>query len=161
LRSDWSPEQIAARICLDHPDDKQMRISAEAIYSWVYTAAHRGGTIHKHLSHGRCRRRRQTCYGKGLRYFPGRVAIAQRPEIVGSRSRFGDWEADLVSGSSGKSALLSCIERKSRFFLASKTEEKASASFNAAFASQILSVPPELRQTLTVDNGSEMAGFKE
>jgi IS30 family transposase len=161
LRRDWSPEQIAGRIRLDHPHDRQMRISPETIYRWTYTAALQGGTIHRHLRRGRSRRRPQICYGQGKRFLPERISIAERPEIVATRSRFGDWEGDLVSGSSGKAALASCIERKSRYLIAAKVEDKTATSFNAALAGQLLAIPPELRQTLTLDNGSEMARFKE
>ena len=161
LRNDWAPEQIAGRIRLDHPHDQQMRISAETIYRWAYTAAHHGGSIHRHLRRGRIRRRPQKRYGKGIRFLPGRVGIAQRPEVVASRSRFGDWEGDLVSGSYGKAALVSCIERKSRYLLAAKVEDKTAISFNAALVGQMRTIPAELRQTLTLDNGSEMARFKD
>lgn len=161
LRSDWAPEQIAGRIRLDHPHDQQMRISAETIYRWIYLAALHDGTLHRHLRRGRSRRRPQTRYGQGKRFRDGRVGITERPEIVASRSRFGDWEGDLVSGSSGKAALLSCVERKSRYLLADKVEDKTAASFNAALAEKMLTIPPKLRQTLTLDNGSEMARFKE
>ena len=160
LRNDWAPEQISGRICLDHPHDEGMRISVETIYSWIYTATLQGGKIHRHLRRGRSRRRPQTRYRKGKRFNPGRIGIAQRPEIVASRSRFGDWEADLVVGSFGKAALVSCIERKSRYLLAAKVDDKTSASFNAALTEQMLAVPAALRQTLTLDNGSEMARFK-
>lgn len=161
LRKDWAPEQIAGRIRLDHPDDQQMRISAETIYRWTYTVARQGGSIHRHLRRCRSRRRPQKRYGQGKRFLPGRVGIAERPEIVANRLRFGDWEADLVVGSFGKAALVSCIERKSRYLLAAKIDDKTAASFNAALKGQMLSVPTELRQTLTLDNGSEMARFKE
>jgi IS30 family transposase len=100
-------------------------------------------------------------YSKGTRFSPGRIGIADRPEIVASRSRFGDWEADLVAGSFGKAALVSCIERKSRYLLAAKVDDKTAASFNAALTAQLEAVPVELRHTLTLDNGSEMARFKE
>lgn len=161
LRKDWAPEQIAGRLRLDHPDDQQMRISAETIYRWTYAVARQGGNIYRHLRRGRSRRRPQKCYGQGKRFLAGRVGIAERPEIVASRSRFGDWEADLVAGSFGKAALVSCIERKSRYLLAAKVDDKTAASFNTAFMGQMLSVPARLRQTLTLDNGSEMARFKE
>ena len=161
LRGDWSPEQIANRIRLDHPDDARMRISTEALYSWIYTAARHGGTLHRHLRRGRSRRRPQKLYSKGKRFFPERVGIAERPPIVESRERFGDWEADLVSGSFGKAALATCIERKSRFLIAAKVEDKTAASFNAAITAGMLVIPEVLRKTLTVDNGSEMANFKE
>jgi len=161
LRSDWAPEQIASRIRLDHRNDQRMRISAETIYRWAYTAALHGGKIHRHLRRGRSRRRSQTRYGKGKRFLPGRVGIAQRPEIVAERARFGDWEADLVAGSFGKAALVTCIERKSRYLLATKVEDKTASSFNAALSVQMAAIPVEMRHTLTLDNGSEMARFKE
>lgn len=161
LRTDWSPEQIAGRIRLEHPHNGQMRVSSETIYRWAYTASCYGGTSHRHLRRGRHRRRPQRRYGKAKRFQPERRGIAQRPEIVASRSRFGDWEGDLVSGSSGKAALVSCIERKSRYLLAAKVEDKTATSFNAALAAQLSTIPARLRQTLTLDNGSEMSRFKE
>jgi IS30 family transposase len=161
LRRDWAPEQIAGRIRLDHPHEERMRISVETIYRWAYTDAFMGGKMHRHLRRGRSKRRPQARYGKGKRVLPGRVGIAKRPEIVASRSRFGDWEADLVVGSFGKAALVSCIERKSRYLLAAKVDDKTAASFNAALTAQMTTIPMELRHTLTLDNGSEMARFKE
>lgn len=161
LRHDWAPDQIAGRIRLDYPNDRQMRISTETIYRWAYTTARFGGTLHRHLRRGRSRRRPQVCYGQGKRFHPERTSIATRPEIVANRGRFGDWEADLVSGSFGKAALVSCIERKSRYLLLAKVEDKTAVSFNAALSAQLQSIPAELRKTLTLDNGSEMARFKE
>ncbi len=76
------------------------------------------------------------------------------------RTRFGDWEADLVCASKGKAALLSCTERKSRFLLLARGEDKTAASFNAALIPCLRAVPSKLRQTLTLDTGSAMAGFR-
>jgi IS30 family transposase len=161
LRSDWAPEQIAGRIRLDFPHDSMMRISTETIYRWVYTAASHDGTSHRHLRRVRSRRRPQARYGQGKRIMSGRVDISERPEVVARRSRIGDWEGDLVSGSFGRAALVSCVERKSRYLLLAKVEDKTAASFNAALAGQLQAVPSALRKTLTLDNGSEMARFKE
>lgn len=161
LRRDWSPEQIVNRMHRDYPNDSRMRISIEAVYSWAYTAASHGGTIHKHLRRGRRRRRPQKLYGQGKRYFPGCVSIADRPPETASRDRFGDWEGDMISGSKGKAALATCLERKSRFVIAARTDDKRAASFNAAIIAGMRTIPGELRKTLTVDNGSEMANFKE
>lgn len=160
LRQDWSPEQIVSRMHRDYPDDSRMRISIEAVYAWAYTAASHGSTIYKHLRRGRSRRRPQKLYGQGKRYFPGRVSIADRPPEVAGRGRFGDWEGDMISGSKGKAALATCLERKSRFVIAARTDDKTAASFNAAIIAGIGTIPGELRKTLTLDNGSEMANFK-
>ena len=161
LRNDWSPEQIAGRIRLDYPQDPSMCISVETIYRWIYAAAQVGDTSFHHLRRSHRRRRRQKRYGQGRRVFPGRIDIAERPQVVADRSRFGDWEADLVCASKGKAALTSCNERKSRFLLLGKVDDKKAASFNASLIPRLCEVPPTLRHTLTLDNGSEMAGFKE
>ena len=160
LRANWSPEQIAGRIRLEYPEDQKMRISTETIYRWVYAAAQFGDTSYRHLRRAHKRRRRQARYGQGRRLFPGRIDISQRPGIVAGRTRFGDWEADLVCASKGKAALLTCTERKSRFLLLARVQDKTAASFNAALIPCLRAVPSKLRQTLTLDNGSEMAGFR-
>ena len=36
IRLGWSPELIAGRLCIEHPDQS---ISDEAIYQWIYTDA--------------------------------------------------------------------------------------------------------------------------
>ena len=161
LRNDWSPEQIAGRIRLDYPQDQSMRISAQTIYRWIYAAAQFGDTSYLHLRRARRHRRRQTRHGQSRRMFPGRVDISQRPQVVADRCRFGDWEGDLVCASRGKAALVSCNERKSRFLVLAKVESKTAAAFNEALVPRLCKIPSSLRKTLTLDNGSEMARFKE
>jgi len=161
LCSNWSPEQISHRIRIDHPRDARMQISTETVYRWVYTEAAQGGRLHTHLRRRHRRRRQQKRYGSGRRFLAGRVSIAERPEIVAHRCRFGDWEADLMVGGIGKGAIVTCLERKSRYLAAGKVENKTALRFNEAFDQAVAHVPSELRCTLTLDNGSEMARFKE
>jgi IS30 family transposase len=66
-----------------------------------------------------------------------------------------------MSGSTGKAALATCVARKSRFLLAARTEDKTAASFNAAITAGMRTIPDNLRKSFSVDNGSEMANFKE
>lgn len=42
LRAGWSPECIAGRIELDYPGEHAMRVSAEAIYRWIFRDAQTG-----------------------------------------------------------------------------------------------------------------------
>jgi len=44
-----------------------------------------------------------------------RVSIDERPAIVDSRSRIGDWELDTIIGKNHKQAIISLIEQKSRY----------------------------------------------
>jgi hypothetical protein len=69
--------------------------------------------------------------------------------------------ADLIFASKGKAALLSCDERQTRFFLLSKVEDKAAASFHCALIARLLDIPFVLRRTLTFGEGLETARFKE
>ena len=80
--------------------------------------------------------------------------------MVASRSRYGDWKADLMLGGMVKRALATCLERKSLYLVADIVQDKTAASFNVAIKRSLAEVPSDFRQTLTVDNGKEKAGFK-
>jgi len=161
LRLDWPPEAIAARLRLDYPGNSQMRISHETIYRWIYLDASQDGDLHTHLRRRHKKRRRQKRYGSGLRCIPGRVSIDQRPAIVDTRERFGDWEGDSVEGAKGTGCLATHVERKSRYLMAAKLTDKKAATMNAQSIKSFWQVPRTMRQTLTVDNGKEFSQFKE
>jgi IS30 family transposase len=161
LRLEWSPEEIANRIRIDYPDDDQMRISHETIYRWVYLDSSVGGTLYKGLRRQRKRRRKQRRYGTGRRFLSGRVSIDQRPDIVATRHRFGDWEGDTVQGRPGTGCLATMVERKSRYLVATKLEDKKAVTLTEKCIKAFGPIPRAMRQTLTLDNGSEFANFKE
>jgi transposase, IS30 family len=98
IKADWSPEVIAEKLKIDYPDDDEMRVSHETIYRWIYLDANQGGMLYHHLRRRRKKRRRQKRHGAGRRFIPGRVSISERPTIVDSRERFGDWEGDTIEG---------------------------------------------------------------
>lgn len=161
LRSDWSPGAISGRLKLNYPDDSKMRISPETIYRWVGLDSQQGGGLFRHLRRRHQHRRRKKRYGAGRRFLPGRVGIEQRPAIVNERSRFGDWEGDLVVGSLNSGAIATHVERKSRYLKASLLENRKAETFNAAAIPSYQQLPEALRQTLTLDNGKEFSRFKE
>lgn len=161
LRLDWPPEAIAARIKIDYPDDERMRISHETIYRWVYLAAGEDGNLHDHLRRRHKKRRKQKRYGSGRRFISGRVSITQRPAVVAGRERFGDWEGDTLEGARGSGGLATHVERKSRYLIAAKLTDKKAATMNTGTIRAFTRLPRVMRQTLTVDNGSEFSQFKE
>ena len=161
LKLDWPPEAISAKLRIDYPLDQRMRISHETIYRWIYIDANQGGDLHSHLRRRHKRRRRQTRYGSGRRFIPGRVPIGERPEIVNTRERYGDWEGDSLEGAKGTGGLATHVERKSRFLLAAKLVDKKAATMTTASVDAFRKLPGTLRQTLTVDNGKEFSQFKE
>ena len=161
LRQEWPPEAISARLRLDYPDDERMRVSHETIYRWIYLAASQKGDLHTHLRRRHKKRRKQKRYGSGRRCIPGRVAIDQRPSIVGTRERFGDWEGDTVEGAKGTGGVATHVERKSRYLLAVKLDDKKASTMTEQSTKSFRRVPKRLRKTLTVDNGKEFSRFKE
>jgi IS30 family transposase len=160
LGRDWSPEQIAGRLKRDHPSDRRMRVSPEAIYRWVYDDAAEGGDLFRHLRRAHRKRYNQGRYGSVRGLIPGRISIAERPAIVDHRMRFGDWEGDTVEGAKGKGGIASLVERKCRYLLAAPLIDKSAAVMAREANGALKRIPSALRKTLTVDNGKEFAAFK-
>jgi IS30 family transposase len=72
----------------------------------------------------------------------------------------GDWEGDTVMGAKRKGALVTLVERKSRFLLAARLADKTADNL-ASTANRLLKrLPGAWHQTLTLDNGSEFSRFK-
>jgi IS30 family transposase len=161
LKDDWSPEIIAEKLKIDYPNDDGMRVSHETIYRWVYLEAKAGGTLYHHLRRRRKKRRRQRRYGSGRRFIPGRVSISERPAIVESRKRFGDWEGDTIEGKKSTGYMATHVERKSRYLIAAKLLDKKAESLTQKSIKAFWRIPKKIRKTLTVDNGKEFARFKE
>ncbi len=122
MRQDWSPEQIAGRLKLD----KQPTVSHECIYLYVYADKRRGGTLHRHLRSQKKQRKRYSGYIRRGQ-IPNRTSIDKRPQIVASKGRFGDWEADTIVGARHKGGILSVVERKSKLTRLRKLATKGAA----------------------------------
>ena len=71
------------------------------------------------------------------RFDPGRIGIETRPPRVDLRRHFGDWEGDLLLGRQGGAALLTMIDRRSRYILASKLKDRKAPSVVCAIATLI------------------------
>jgi IS30 family transposase len=147
----WSPEQICGRLKeLGLPS-----VSHEAIYQRIYADKRAGGTLHRAL---RCQKARKKRYGGRDRRgnIPNQVSIEQRPAIVDSRKRFGDWEGDLVIGAGQHQALVTLNERKSRYCLIAHVPSKTAQVVSDA-AISLLTPFSAFVHTLTTDNGKEFA----
>ena len=138
-----------------------MRVSIETLYRWVYLDARMGGLLYKHLRRRHKWRRRQRRYGSGRRFIADRVGIEQRPAVVSERTRFGDWEGDTLAGKRNRSQVATHVERKSRYLLAGKLEDRKADTFADRAVALLRTVPEPLRHTLTLDNGSECARFSK
>jgi IS30 family transposase len=151
IRRDWSPEQIAGRLRLEGG----IAVSHEWIYRRVYTDKRSGGDLHTHL---RCRKMRRKRYGTYDRRgrISGRISIDERPAIVESRRRIGDWEGDTVIGRAHLGALVTLVERKSAYTLIDRVDRKTAACVREAVVGR-LAPHKERVHTITYDNGREFS----
>jgi IS30 family transposase len=157
----WSPQQIAARLICDYPDDLEMRVSHATIYKTLFIQAR--GALRKKLTvclrTGRAQRRphmrtEQTGAGR-LRNM---VLISERPPEAADRAVPGHWEGDLLIGTGGRSAIGTLVERSSRYVVLLHLPHGRSAEdVRAALTRQVSTLPAELRRTQTWDQGKEMA----
>jgi IS30 family transposase len=160
LRKDWSPEQIAGQLPKLFPSDKKMRVSIESIYVWVRGNKSIGGTLYKHLRRSGKKRRKRYGSGGVRGQIANRKSIDQRPVSANNRSRFGHWESDTVEGKKGTGYLVTHVERKTGFLIASYLPDKKSETLNAESVQAFSTIPSELTRTLTTDNGKEFAGHE-
>lgn len=154
IREDWSPEQISLWL----KSEKGIAISHEWIYQYIVQDKQYGGSLYCHL---RCQKQRRKRYGSYNRrgQLIGRVSIDERPEIVDSRSRIGDWELDTIIGKNHQQAIVSLTERKSRFTLIQKVKRKTAQCVTDAIVNLLAPFSDQVH-TLTSDNGKEFADHK-
>jgi IS30 family transposase len=172
----WSPEQIARRLPVDFPDDETMRISHEAIYQALFIQGR--GALRRELAAclrtGRVLRMpRARTRGRGKTFISPEIMISQRPPEALDRVVPGHWEGDLILGL-GSSAIGTLVERMTRFTLllhlprmtghgheARVKNGPALAGHGAeavrdAITRTIITLPKQLRRSLTWDQGAEM-----
>lgn len=83
-------------------------------------------------------------------------SIDLRPEIVLSNEEFGHFEVDLIIGAEQKGAILTIVERKTKFLFMRKLKGK-NAEELAEFMIDILLPYKKHIKTITSDNGTEFA----
>jgi IS30 family transposase len=97
-------------------------------------------------------------YGKYDRRgkLPNCRSIEERPAVVNTRKRLGDWEVDTMIGKSHKQALVTLTERKSRFTLLGKVPQRTAQAVQDQIQRLLLPVVDQVH-TLTSDHGKEFA----
>jgi IS30 family transposase len=151
LQQDWSPEQISGWLARR----QAIQISHEWIYQHILADQRAGGRLYTHL---RCYPKRRKRYGRHDRrgQLPNRVSIDQRPPVVEQRTRLGDWEADTLIGQRRRGALVSLVERTSRFTLIQPVTQCGADLVGQAVLDLLWPVHQRVR-TITSDNGKEFA----
>lgn len=163
LQRALSPEQIAGRLRLMHPDDPSQRVSHETIYSAIYLMPR--GELRSQIiqalrqSHAKRLPRARGSSRKGNIADP--VPLSERPPEADSREVPGHWEGDFIKGARNASAIGTALERTSRLTLLTQMNGCTATHALAGFTRRFNGVIPELRQSFTYDRGSEMARHLE
>ena len=154
IKRQLSPEQISLRLKYK----QRLSISPEWIYQYIHDNKQQGGNLYTHL---RCKKKNRKKYGgtrqsNNIRH---RVSIEERPKIVDSRRRYGDWEVDTVIGRQGGKVLVTLVERKSKLSLMALSVNKTAKAVKDTLVVLLKSLSSCVH-TLTYDNGPEFALHK-
>lgn len=155
IRFGLSPEQVSGWLKEAHG----IRISHERIYQHVWEDKRKGGDLYTHLRQAHKKRRKKYGSKDKRGQISNRISIEQRPVIVEEKSRIGDWEIDTVIGQNHKGALVTIVDRKSKFTLIKKVETKHAERVTAATIALLKPYSDKLF-TITADNGKEFAGHE-
>ena len=164
----WSPGRISVWLQYAFADDESMRISHEAIYSALYIQGK--GSLRAELEAvmktqdvlirgGKRRKARPRNAGvlTGKPWIKGAEITKRSPE-ADDRAIPGHWEGDLVIGKGGKSALITLVERTSRYtLLGHLPTEHTSMTVIETIQQMVKDLNAEQLKTITWDQGVEMA----
>ena len=155
IRCDWSPEQVSGWLIKQHG----IYLSHERIYQHIWADKRLGGDLYTYLRQAHKQRRKKYGSTDKRGQICNRVSIEQRPDIVDEKSRIGDWEIDTVIGQNHKGALVTIVERKSKFTVLQQVETKQAEGVTMATIT-LLGPYSDKVFTITADNGKEFAGHE-
>lgn len=143
LNDGWSPEIIAGRL----KEEKIASMSHETVYRF----------LRKHPEHAtKLKFYKRRGYGR-YRQLKARpawmIGIKNRPKLVDTRSRFGDWERDTMY-TKNRGFVLVCLERKSRLIKIAELKTHKAEEV-ASMTTKLLKSSGRKVHTVTNDNGGE------
>lgn len=165
LSDRFSPEQVAGRLKVEHPENPEMHVSHETIYQALYVQG-RGSLrleVGTALRSGRLARRQHRPEGPRPQRFRDMVMISDRPAEIEDRAVPGHWEGDLILGSTAsKSAIGTLVERTSGYvMLLHLPGDHTALTVAAAMITAMNALPEQLRRSTTWDQGAEMSRHEE
>ena len=161
LDQQWSPEEIAGRLTLEHH-------KTVVSYSTIYREIYSGRFDDPHRSHGnrgvvrKLRHRGKTRHTKNHVETRGKIRISndisQRPPGAQNRSRRGHWEGDTVVGKQGMACLVTLVDRKTRYLIGGKANSKCADDVNKTILRALKGHPVK---SITPDRGKEFAKHEQ
>jgi IS30 family transposase len=161
LAAKWSPEEISGWLAMTYPNNPEMYVSHETIYQSIFVQG-RGALrheLHVCLRSGRAMRRNKkwTKGGHGMGKIRDMVMITERPAEAEDRAVPGHWEGDLIMGK-GFTSVGTLVERKTRYLMLIRLPKGHGAeAFRDALTKRIVTLPAQLRRSITYDQGPEMS----
>ena len=153
-----SPVQLSGHL----NDNYGINISHETIYKFIWKDQKSGGHLYKNLRHRAKKYNKRSGKAAGRRLIPNRVDIDQRPLIVEKKERFGDFELDTIVGANHKGAIVTIVDRASKYSYLTLVPQATSENIRAVMSQRLnLLSQKSLIQTYTADNGKEFAAHEK
>jgi len=147
----FSPVQISGSL-----KKEGSSISHETIYKFIWQDKRDGGRLFERLRRKGKKYNKRGSVNAGRGLIPNRVDISERDPIVETKSRVGDWEADTIIGADHKGAIVSLVDRKTKFALFKLVPDKTMESVTKAILNMMKPIKDKVL-TITFDNGKEFA----
>jgi transposase, IS30 family len=149
IKEYWSPDEVAARMKVDFPNDPRLRISHQTIYQAIRKSDH-PRPLQQCLRRYQVRKCRKTQRAELLR-------IENRPAEIDRRERVGDWEGDTIVGANHSGGVISLVERRTGYTILAKVERLQAEPVAKRIVRRLKRLPSSQRRSITFDNGKEFA----
>lgn len=160
----WSPDQICGWLRDHHGQDTTMRLCPESVYRALLVPGGQGldRRLTRRLRSGRAMRKARHLDRRGGPGVLNKIMIDERPDVVGANTEAGHWEGDLILGKGCTSAMITLRERRTHYGIVINLPiDHTAPSTNAAIIKAMTGLPAQMKQTLTWDQGQEMARHQE
>jgi IS30 family transposase len=149
-----------------YPKGHELHVSHETIYNCIYALP--VGELRKELiatlRHAHNKRVPRSKGQDRRGQIPDMLSIHVRPPEIEDRQFPGHWEGDLIKGAGNASAVGTLVERTSRLVMLVKLPDfkpASAANVLQGFTNKLLSIAQPMRQSMTYDQGREMALHKQ
>ncbi|WP_423372807.1 IS30 family transposase [Dyella acidisoli] len=162
LAKGWSPQQVSRTLRRRYPDQPARHVSHETIYTAIYAAPR--GALRRELvallRQHKCARRPRSQGTDRRGHMPDLPSIHDRPPDANERLLPGHWEGDFIKGARNQSSVGVLVDRRTLFLKLVKMDGCSAPQALEGFSRAFQLLPASLRQTLTYDQGKEMALYK-
>lgn len=152
IRQELSPQQVVDYLYRH----KNISLHHETVYQLIYEDKASGGDLYQYLRIASKPYRKRYGHYDRRGKIANRVDIDERPAIVDSRSRIGDWEGDTIVGKGRKSAMLTMVERKTLYTIIMRLTGKRADLLAKTAVAGMKALKSKVK-TITFDNGLEFA----